>query len=96
VTRGKFDLWLDRGMKMIGIAGFLGASFMAVNGMIYLPKRVEAQEFVNASQEDRLTAMKSTYDQKQVATELRLQSIEKDVGFIAATVKDIKEAVKRT
>ena len=86
MTRERVDIFLDRGIKTIGIIGFCGAVFMAVNGMLYLPKKVEANE---VSLEKVLSRIEE-HDKwrHEVSTELSL--IKKDVQYIAQAIKDVK------
>jgi len=86
MTRERVDIFLDRGIKTIGIIGFCGAVFMAVNGMLYLPKKVEANE---VRIEKTLSRLES-YDQwrQEVSTDISL--IKRDVQYIAQAIKDVK------
>ena len=44
MMRKIIDLWLDRGMKTIGILGFVAAAIMGTTGLFFLPQRVAANE----------------------------------------------------
>lgn len=76
--RTPFDMWLDRGMKLIGIVGFVGAAFMAMNGMLYLPSRVEASE-------KEILRVKEW----EVGTDKRLTIIEQDIKYLVKGMDQI-------
>lgn len=83
MIRTAIDLWLDRATKVIGVIGFLGFAFVAANGLLLLPKKVEAQELEGKGREARI-----------VATEMRVIALEKDVSYIREMTQLIYNEIK--
>lgn len=92
MSKGEFDVWLDRGVKLIGILGFVGAVYMAVNGMLYLPKRLEAAETRQGHFENRVESVEAW----QARTDTRLAVIEQDVKYLVKGIDEIKRSVGRS
>lgn len=82
--RGVVDIWLDRGVKAIGIAGFLGAAYMAVNGITTIPKSLaESKEQIKELQDYR------------TKTDLTLQAIQQDASYTKEKIGKIESKIDR-
>lgn len=84
MVRTNLDLWLDRGMKIIGLLGFFGAVFMAFNGVMTIPKTLAK----NASEIEVL----KQYREKN---ELAVQSLTKDVSYLTTQTEKIDKKIDR-
>jgi len=82
--RDVVDVWLDRGLKSIGIVGFLGAAFMAVNGVLTIPRSL--------AENDQKIRELQDYRTK---TDLTLQAIQQDASYTKEQVKAIIQKIDR-
>lgn len=91
MTRGALDIWLDRGVKTIGILGFVGAAFMVVNGFLTLPVSIAETKENLASTKLEVKEL-SEYRNK---TDLTLQAIQQDASYTKEKVEKIDTKVDR-
>lgn len=82
--KGILDEWLDRGMKLIGILGFLGAAFIAINGFTAIPKSL-------ADTKKEVEELKDY----RVKTDLTLQSIQQSATYTADRVDKIETKIDK-
>lgn len=84
MDRAKLDVWLDRCVKLIGIIGFLGAAFITVNGILFIPGKVLALEESSVKQAALIDLNIS-----------RILALEKDIQYIKESVTYLVNRVDR-
>jgi len=86
-----FDLWLDRGMKLIGILGFFGTVFIIVNGVLYIPTRLKNLEASSVETNAKFQA----YEKQVTENHTRFANIEKDIDYIKKSQDEMKNDIKQ-